>query len=237
MHKFQNEKTRSSLFSILTKDEATIELLGDLAKIENLEDLVKKGLEKQQEEGRRNAHMDYITRIGLFIQDLILKQLDAELVNLIEIKRSEEDTHLVTQEEQNGQDFIIYKKGQPVYFIEVKSKWDENGRFALTKNQTEKCAIEKSRYSVISVNIDRYKKKHDIDDELNIRFEDLNDFIHVNDDLGAYFETLVQENICKSESNDPKLIEFRGSIPQRIIDTEGKKFDGFISELIEVLMK
>src|SRR5690606_30862966 len=42
MHKFQNEKTRSSLFSILTKDEATIELLGDLAKIDNLEELVKK---------------------------------------------------------------------------------------------------------------------------------------------------------------------------------------------------
>jgi hypothetical protein len=237
MHKFQNEKTRSSLFSILTKDEATIELLGDLAKIENLEELVKKGLEKQQEERRRNAHMDYITRIGLLIQDLIQKQLDVELANLIEIKRSEEDTHLVTQEEQNGQDFIIYKNGQPVYFIEVKSKWDENGRFALTKNQTEKCAIEKPRYAVVSVNVDRYKKNHEIDNELNIRFEDLNGFIHVNDNLGAYFEKLIQENIYKSESNDPKLIEFRGSIPQRIIDAEGKKFNDFIPELIEVLKK
>lgn len=237
MHKFQNEKTRSSLFSILTKDEATIELLGDLAKIENLEDLVKKGLEKQQEERRRDAHMVYITRIGLLIQDLIQKQLDIGLANLIEVKRSEEDTHLVTQEEQNGQDFIIYKNGQPAYFIEVKSKWDENGRFALTKNQTEKCAIEKSRYAIVSVNVDRYKKKHEIDDELDIKFDDLNEFIHVNDDLGSYFEKLVQENIYKSESNDPKLIEFRGSIPQIIIDTVGKRFDDFISELIEVLKK
>lgn len=237
MHKFQNEKTRSSLFSILTKDEATIELLGNLAKIENLKDLVDKGLEKQREEQRKNTHMGYITRIGLSIQDLIQKQLDIELANLIEVKRSEEDTHLTTQEEQNGQDFIIYKNGQPVYFIEVKSKWDENGRFALTKNQTEKCAIEKSRYAVVSVNVDRYKKKHEIDGELNISFEDLNEFIHVNDNLGSYFEMLVQENIYKSESNDPKLIEFRGSIPQRIIDTEGQRFDDFIPELIEVLRK
>ncbi len=237
MHKFQNEKTRSSLFSILTKDEATIELLGDLAKIENLKDLINLGLEKQREEQRANAHMAYITRIGLLIQDLVQKQLDVELANLIEVKRSEEDTLLTTQEEQNGQDFIIYKNGQPVYFIEVKSKWDENGKFALTKNQTEKCAIEKSRYAVVSVNVDRYKKKHEIDDELIIRFEDLNEFVHVNDNLGSYFEMLVQENIDKSESNDPKLIEFRGSIPQRIIDTEGKKFDDFIPELIEVLRK
>lgn len=237
MHKFQNEKTRSSLFSILTKDEATIELLGDLAKIENLEDLVKKGLEKQQEERRRNAHMDYITRIGLLIQDLIQKQLDIELAKLIEVKKSEEDTLLSTQEEQNGQDFIIYKNGNPVYFIEVKSKWDENGRFALTKNQTEKCAIEKSRYAVVSVNVDRYKKRHSIDDELKIKFEDLSEFISVNDNLGPYFEKLVQENIYKSESNDPKLIEFRGSIPQRIIDEEGERFDGFMPKLIDVLRK
>ena len=181
--------------------------------------------------------MDYITRIGLLIQDLIQNQLDVELANLIEVKRSEEDTDLVTQEEQNGQDFIIYKNAQPVYFIEVKSKWDENGRFALTKNQTEKCAIEKSRYAVVSVNVDRYKRKHEIDDELNIKFEDLNEFIRVNDDLGTYFEKLVQENIYKSESNAPKLIEFRGSIPQRIIDVEGKQFNDFISELIEVLKK
>ena len=235
MHKFQNENTRSSLFCILTKDEATIELLGDLAKITNLHDLINKGLEKQQEERRTNAHMDYITRIGLLIQDLIQKQLDIELAKLIEVKRSEEDTHLATHEEQNGQDFIIYKNGQPVYFIEVKSKWDENGRFALSKNQTEKCAIEKSRYAVVSVNVDRYKKKHIINDEFNITFDDLFEFIHVNDDLGPYFEKLVQENIYKSESNDPKLIEFRGSIPQRIIDNEGKRFNDFMQALIEVL--
>ena len=87
------------------------------------------------------------------------------------------------------------------------------------------------------MNVDRYKRKHEIDDELNIKFEDLNEFIRVNDDLGTYFEKLVQENIYKSESNDPKLIEFRGSIPQRIIDVEGKQFNDFISELIEVLKK
>ena len=235
MHKFQNEATRSSLFTILTKTPETIELLGKLAKIENLQDLINKGLEKQREEYRMNAHMNYITQIGLLIQDIIKTQLDIELANIIDVKKSEEDASLTTQEEQNGQDFIIYKNGQPIYFIEVKSKWDENGRFALTKNQTEKCATEKSIYAVVSVNVDRYKRKHSIDEDFNIRFEDLNEFIHVNDDLGSYFEKLVWENISKSESHDPKLIEFRGSIPQSIIDNEGKKFNDFIPMLIEIL--
>jgi len=237
MHKFQNEKTRSSLFSILTQNEATIELLGDLAKIENLQDLVDKGKEKQKEDNRKNNHLNYINFIGLAIQDLIQKQLDKELADTIAIKKSEEDTDLVNQEAQNGQDFIIYMNNNPIYFIEVKSKWDENGRFALSKNQTEKCAIEKNRYAVISVNVDKYKKKHQIDDELNIQFNDLNEFINVNDDLGDYFDKLVKENLLKSETYDPKLIEFRGSIPQVLIDTQGKRFNVFVSNLIELIKR
>ena len=232
MHKFKDGKTRSSLFSILTKNEKTIELLGDLAKEENLEDLVKKAKERQKEEYRKTNHLNYINYIGLTIQDLIQKQLGLELANVISVLKSEDDKELTTQEEQNGQDFIIYKDKKPIYFLEVKSKWDENGRFALSKNQTEKCAKEKNRYAVISVNVDRYKRKHAIDID-NIPFEDLKEFIKVNDDLGEDFEKLVIENVTKIELNDSKLIEYRGSIPQKLIDEKGIEYDNFIKKLIE----
>jgi len=231
MHKFKDEKTRSSLFSILTKDEKTIELLGDLAKVEDLQDLVTKGKERQREEGRKNNHLSYINYIGLKIQNLIQAQLDKSLADTIRILKSEEDQQLINQEAQNGQDFIIYKNQQPIYFIEVKSKWDENGRFALSKNQTEKCAAEKGNYAVISVNVDRYKRKHKIDIE-NIPFEDLNEFVKVNDDLSEDFNKLVFQNVGLLESKHPKLIEYRGSIPQDVIDVKGKSFDEFVNTLI-----
>ena len=231
MHKFQNENTRSSLFSILTKNEKTIELLGELAKVADLDDLVKKGREKQLEESRKNNHLIYINYIGLKIQDLIEQQLEVELAGVVSIMKSEEDTELTTQDEQNGQDFIIYKNKKPIYYLEVKSKWDDNGRFALSKNQTEKCAKKKNKYAVISVNVDRYKKKHTISTE-DIPFEDLKEFVRINDDLGDYFEKLVSENMTKTEVNDPKLIEYRGSIPQKMIDEQGSKFNCFIQKLI-----
>jgi hypothetical protein len=235
MHKFQDGKTRSSLFSILTKNVTTIALLGELAEVEDLEDLISKGRQKQQEVERRNKHLIYISYIGLTIQNLIEKQLGVELAGLISVMKSEDDSELKTKEEQNGQDFIIYKRGKPVYYLEVKSKWDENGRFALSKNQTEKCAKQKGEYAVISVNVDRYKKKHAVTTE-DILFEDLKEFVKVNDDLGGYFEKLVLENISKSEDSDPKLIEYRGSIPQKMIDVQGSAFDPFISKLIERLI-
>jgi hypothetical protein len=234
MHKFKNEKTRSSLFSILTKKEETIELLGDLANIDNLKDLIKKGKEWQLAETRNNSHLEYISYIGLTIQDIIQKQLDVALAHLVLVLKSEEDKELVTKEEQNGQDFIIYKNNQPIYFLEVKSKWDENGRFSLSKNQTEKCASEKKRYAVISVNVDRYKRENRIDFD-NIPFEHLKPFIKVNNDLGEEFEKLVLENLSKNEANDPKLVEFRGSIPQKRIDTTGLAFDDFLEDLIKYI--
>lgn len=232
MHKFKNAKIRSSLFSILTKNEETIALLGDLAKVADLEALVKEGKERQKEENRKTNHLNYINYIGLTIQDLIQKQLGLELANVVSVLKSEEDKELITQEEQNGQDFIIYKNKKPIYFLEVKSKWDENGRFALSKNQTEKCAEEKNQYAVISVNVDRYKRKHTIDIN-NIPFEDLKEFIKVNDNLGNDFEKLIKENVQKIEKNESKLIEYRGSIPQKLIDTQGEEFDEFIKNLIE----
>ena len=232
MHKFKDEKTRSSLFAILTKNEKTIQLLGNLAVIENLEELVKKGKEREQEENRKTNHLNYINYIGLTIQNLIEKQLGIELANVVSVLKSEEDKELITQEEQNGQDFTIYKKGDPIYYLEVKSKWDENGRFALSKNQTEKCAAEHNRYAVISVNVDRYKRKHAIDIE-NIAFPELKEFVKVNDSLGKDFEKLVAETITKTELNDPKLIEYRGSIPQKLIDEQGEEFDFFMKNLIQ----
>jgi hypothetical protein len=234
MHKFQNESTRSSLFSILTKNAKTIELLGELAKIANLNELVRLGKEKQQEENRKNNHLQYINYIGLTIQSLIQAQLAIELAGVVSVLKSEEDTALSTEEEQNGQDFIIYKNGWPIYYLEVKSKWDDNGRFALSKNQTERCAEKKRNYAVISVNVDRYKKKYAINTE-DIPFADLKDFVKVNDDLGDYFETLVLENVTKTELNDPKLIEYRGSIPQKMIDEKGAGFDDFMLTLIQII--
>jgi len=232
MHKFQNEKTRSSLFSILTKNIKTIELLGELSGINNLSELVRFGKEKQQEENRKNNHLQYISYIGLLIQDLIQAQLAVELAGVVSVLKSDDDATLTTEEEQNGQDFIIYKNRKPIYYIEVKSKWDDNGRFALSKNQTERCAEKKDRYAVISVNVDRYKKSHKIDTE-NIPFADLKGFVKVNDDLGDYFEKLVSENVTKTELSDPKLIEYRGSIPQKMIDEKGIEFDVFMPKLIQ----
>ncbi|WP_139420301.1 protein NO VEIN domain-containing protein [Chryseobacterium mulctrae] len=230
LSKFKDDKTRNSLFSILSKSPDKIQLLGKLSEIENLEELIKKGNEKLKEEARQKQHTDYIKSVGLKIQDLIENQLEKELAETIELLASEKDEKLANREEQNGQDFIIYKKQKPVYYIEVKSKWDENGRFLLSKNQTERCAEQKDNYAVVSVNVDRYKREKSENTE-NIDFNDLKDYIKVNIDLGKDFEILLSKNIVLNEKNSPKLVDFSGLIPQKVIDNDGVFFDSFMTDL------
>ena len=236
MHKFQDETTRLSLFNILSEKEDKINLLGELAKIDDLKSLIDAGKDKQKEEERKSKHINHIKEIGLKIQNLIQNQLDSSLADIIKVVNSKTDENLVPVEEQNGQDFIIYKSGIPIYYIEVKSRWDSDGIVALSKRQVECCARNKGVYAVITVNVADYKAKYGVVHE-NISFDDLYQDIYVNTDLCDNFEQLIKENQqFEKISENTKLIEFRGHIPQDRIRTKGMSFEKFIGELKLILI-
>lgn len=236
MHKFQDESTRQSLFSILSVKPEKINLLGELAKIDDLNDLIRAGKERQKEEGRKNNHLIYIKEIGLKIQNIIENEINSSLEETVKIIESSSDEKLQTIEEQNGQDFIIYKAGKPIYYIEVKSRWDSEGIVALSKRQVECCAKNKDNYAVVTVNVANYKSKNKIEYE-NISFKDLYEDTRVNEDLGDDFEKLVKENNeFEKTIENTKLIEFRGHIPQKRIETKGILFEDFISNLKKLLI-
>ncbi len=236
MHKFKDEKTRNSLFAILSESEDKINLLGNLAKLPNLQALIDAGHDKQKEQFRRDNHTAHIRKIGDQIQSLIEKQLDKELQELYKLKASAEDEQLKTKEEQNGQDFIIYKSGKPYYYIEVKSRWDSEGIVALSKRQVERCAKNKDRYAVVTVNVADYKSRNGYVTD-DVTFEQLYDDIYVNTDLSDEFDDLVKTNLDFENINmNAKLIEFRGHIPQdRIKGENSVKFQEFIGDLKLIL--
>lgn len=232
MTKFKDENTRLSLFSILSIDsKERINLLGELAKVDDLKSLIKAGKEKQREDRRKSAHLQYINDIGIRIQNLIQNQLDIELRDTIRDLMSVSEEKMESVEEQNGQDFIIYKSGKPIYYIEVKSRWDSTGIVTLSKRQVEKCAENKDCYAVITVNVADYKSRNNTVDE-NISFEDLLNDVYVNIDLGDNFEKLIKENqIYEKIQENTKLIDFRGHIPQERIKSKSINFNDFIKKL------
>jgi hypothetical protein len=237
MYKFQDQKTRTSLFSILSEDEAKINLLGELASIPNLQALIDAGRDKQKEQYRKDKHLEYIGMIGLLVQDLIQKEINKSLNDAIALVNSSRDEKLKTVEEQNGQDFIIYKDSSPIYYIEVKSRWDTNGIVALSKRQVECCAKNPGIYAVITVNVADYKSRKDFKMD-DISFEELFEDIYVNVDLSEEFEILIRENNQYEKIlENGKLIEFRGHIPQERIKNKGIKFTEFIENLKLILIE
>ncbi|WP_034889633.1 sacsin N-terminal ATP-binding-like domain-containing protein [Gillisia sp. Hel_I_29] len=237
MSRFTSEKTRSSLFKILSGDDEKVNILGELSEISDLTAFINAGKEKQKEEARQKHHLIHINEIGLKIQDLIQDQLDSSLSETIKIAESRFDEELTTEEEQDGQDFIIYKSGSPIYYIEVKSRWDPRGIVALSKRQTECCASNKENYAVITVNVADYKSRNNVVDE-NISFDDLSEDVYVNTDLGDNFELLIKENKeFEAIKENTKLIDFRGHIPQERIKLTGISFENFIDHLKKIILQ
>lgn len=237
MTKFKDENTRLSLFNILSESKEKINLLGELAQIKDLDNLIKAGKLKQKEEGRKNNHLQYIKEVGVKIQNLVQGKLDEDLAETIEIVESITDEKLEALEEQNGQDFIIYKSGSPIYYIEVKSRWDSEGIVALSKKQVECCAKNKEKYAVITVNVADYKSRNKVVED-DVSFDDLSNDIYVNVDLSKNFEELIKENQQFEKIKDnTKLIEFRGHIPQDRIRNYSLDFNEFIEELKKIILK
>lgn len=230
------EETKEDLFKIISLDDTNkIKLLSKLSEVNDLEALIQAGQLKQKEDARKNRHLVYIKEIGLKIQNLIQLQLDSSLAETINIVESSTDEKLTSVEEQNGQDFIIYKSGSPIYYIEVKSRWDSNGIVALSKRQVEKCAQNKENYAVITVDVAKHKSDSNSEKE-DLSFDILSKYVSVNIDLGDDFDNLIRENQkFDDDLEKTKLIEFRGHIPQERIKKKGIPFDTFINKLKSIL--
>jgi hypothetical protein len=232
------EETKEDLFKIISLDDTNkIKILSELSEVSDLNALIQAGKAKQKEERRQKQHVDYINKVGLQIQDIIKNQLDSSLAETIKIVESKEDKRLETIEEQGGQDFIIYKNNNPIYYIEVKSRWDSEGIVALSKRQVERCAKNENKYAVITVNVADYKGRNNVVEE-NISFEDLQKDIYVNTDLSDNFEKLTKKNRdFEALIENTRLIEFRGHIPQDRIKNKGIDFGKFIEILKPILLK
>lgn len=232
LSKFKDETTRSSLLQILSGSEKKIKSLGELAKIEDLDALINAGIEKLKEKRRQEDHRNHINNIGLLIQNMVEEKLNKELAETIKIINSKDDANLKTQEQQGGQDFIIYFNSKPIYYIEVKSRWDSDGIVALSKRQVERCSENPDKYAVITVNVAEYKRNKTITIEENIQFEELVPYSYVNLDLSDNFKKLIQENLYSEKTlNETRLIEFRGHIPQERIRNTSVDFNTFIKNL------
>ena len=227
-----NENTKDDIFSIVTLEESDLKKLGKLVQEDNFSALLDKATDLLQQQIETEADFRHKHEIGTYIESLIRQKLSNELQNRISFgdKESVETTDI-----QGGQDIVVFLDGNPVYFIEVKSRWDSRNSVSMSKLQLQRAVEENKRYALCAVDITRYTGTND---KYKLSTNEILPLTKFVTDIGGIIKPLIEDNLEaeKHQNESIHLIDYRGIIPQDVIQV-GNDFDKFIELLSESINK
>ena len=233
LERISDNETKNALFSIIGLEPNKITLLGELSKLNNLEQIIKLGKERVEEEQRNNANFRHKHKIGTHIEKLVREKM-GDLINLeINIPKQQNRQDAEVEEQQGGQDIVVKFNGEIVYYIEVKSRWDSGNKIQMSPLQMRKAVENKTIYSLCCVEMCDYEVG-DKEKRYNAEIQDIIDKITVLSDIGNKIEPLLQ-GILSVKDNETEISltgDYRGTVPQSIVK-KGCNLADFISHLIE----
>lgn len=234
----QNDKDIESIASLIDdnvlmealKDEKNISLLKKLSEspseleylssnINRIQQVVRDAKDAENARKEEENHKKHIKDIGENIQENILDKLQGySLFNTSQII-----------DEQGGQDFVIKKEGNPVYYIEVKSRWSTQTSIRLSKRQTERALDNPLCYTVIIVDLSNRSNRNEYFPDFN-SFER---FIKVLTSVGDKLESIHSpEGIAIQDVF--KIKDYSSTIEQEQFK-QGTDFNSFIAYLTDYL--
>lgn len=226
LERISDNETKNDLFSIIGLEKDKIALLGELSRQENFDKIIQLGKEALENEQREEADFKFKKTIGTHIEKLVRQKIGDYLTNF-EIK---------VEEQQGGQDIVIIHNGEIVYYIEVKSRWDNRNSITMSPLQMKKAVENKSKYSLCCVEMSDYK----VGEEDRYNVSDINEIlerISILSDIGKKIEPILTGILeVKDIENQISLTgDYRGVIPQPIVK-QGNILIEFVDGLIEKIL-
>lgn len=226
-----NENTKDEIFSIVTLKESELKKLGQLVQEDNFSAILNTATILVQQQREADADFHHKHEIGTYIESKIREKLSNELKARISFDNKETETTNI----QGGQDIVIFIDENPVYFIEVKSRWNSQNSVSMSKLQLQRAVEENERYALCAVDITRYIGENDKYKLSTAEILSLTKFVT---NIGETIKPLIEDNLEAEKQQDKSihLIDYRGIIPQDIIQS-GNDFDEFIDLLSEKITK
>jgi len=227
-----NENTKDDIFLIVTLDPTRLKQIGQLIQQENIDEILLKAQNEIRHENERHSDFAHKYAIGTYVEDQVRKYLAEEFAAKI---RVDKDKNVLAEDIQGGQDIVIFYGEEELYYIEVKSRWDNKNSVFMSKLQLEKASKFKDRYALLSVDVTKYLGTKD---RYKLSIEDITPLIRVLDNIGTDIMPLIENNLRAETDQESivKLVEYRGLVNQETI-SNGKNFEEFTTQLIEYLGK
>ncbi|MFR9660602.1 MAG: DUF3883 domain-containing protein [Rikenellaceae bacterium] len=137
-------------------------------------------------------------------------------------------------DEQRGQDLIVRVDDTPIYYIEVKSRWESDRSILMSTMQHQTSYKQKDRYALCAVDMSNYDKElaktHQYPD-----LQEMIDRISVVDNIGALNERMQDAVENKEESCVYIAGGYEVLVSQKVIDINKKDFTLFIEHLKDLI--
>ena len=225
LDRISDSETKEDLFSIIGLKPDKISLLGKLSKKDNFEKIIELGTQLLEEEEYKKTDFLFKHTIGRHIEKLVREEIKDDL-KIFEVK---------VQDEQGGQDITIKYNNEIIYYIEVKSRWDNRNSVTMSPLQMQRAVENQTKYSLCCVDMTDYK----VGEEERYKVSNINeifDRIYILSNIGSKIEPILEGILSVKDIENEISIsgDYRGVIPQTIIK-EGEKLDSFIEMLIKKL--
>lgn len=221
-----DEKIKSDVFSILSLEADKINKVGTLA--QNPDDLVQiidLGIHALEQQNQDNADFEFKKQIGVHIERLVREKIQKDLTGFT----------ISVDEKQGGQDMVARLSGQIVYYIEVKSRWDNQSSIRMSNAQVKKAVQHKEYYSLCCVEMSDYYpadgNRHKVSN-----IELIIDRIKFLNDIGGKIEPLISPAMAVEAKQDEVRLtdEYRAVVPQPVVVT-GQTLNDFVNHIINYL--
>lgn len=232
-----SEEDKDALFRIQMQGSEKMKRIAQLADSKHFDEIINKaeGLLQQQQE--RDRQFRFTFAIGKLIEVDIRNEVD----NKLTCEFLESPDSLTTDDIQCGQDIVISYKGNPLYYIECKAKWNFNNAAHMSTHQIKKAVREFKKYALccIDCTADTGCKvsPNATEEEVNAAHADILAHTYVHTNIGEILSPTVSPVIRHEDDatiNEQSSIKVYGNftcdIPKRLF-IKGMLFNDFMRQL------
>lgn len=138
---------------------------------------------------------------------------------------------ITVEQEQYGCDLSICKNGNPIYFIEVKSRWGANQSVMMSPFQMRMSVDESENYALCCVDMSHWGIE-DGEEHNYPALEEIIPHIKVLTNIGSINNEI--SSVANGSGN--RLVHIGGDykcvVPQKTIQSYGQEFSSLISNIV-----
>ncbi len=217
-------ESREPMIQIMkVKDTNRIKKVAEIVQDEHLMEIWELGRQAWMQQQNQQTDFDMKKQLGKYVEDYLREELSEELAGI--------DLTVEVDDEQGGQDIVIKKNGEIVYFIEVKSRWITADSVLMSALQLQRSVEEKDRYALFAVDMTGYNSENVKEHRYPDSKEEMVSRIKAISNIGV-----LNEKIIPAERNPKKDVhiggDYKAVVPQDLINEQGKSYDEFLQKVL-----